>query len=166
MKNGKREKPLICGSSRMGHHFMESIYRIIYFNHSFHGFHWCGNFMMLQNGCNLNWLQPFLILFGVSAERHWLLYRPTGRNDPRKQAVRFRRLYPEEFFWESHFTFHRHSRIAQYGSGRIDPCRKQHGSALPHRCPSCRYRLRPAWPRRPLSPSGRVLAAHRRGGLH
>ena len=24
----------------------------------------CGNFMILQNGCGLNWLQPFLILLG------------------------------------------------------------------------------------------------------
>lgn len=24
----------------------------------------CGNFMILQNGCSLNWLQPFLILLG------------------------------------------------------------------------------------------------------
>ena len=29
--------------------------------------------MILQNGCNLNWLQPFLMLFVASAFRHWLL---------------------------------------------------------------------------------------------
>lgn len=38
------------------------------------------------------------------------------------------------------------------------------GKLLPHCCPSCQYRLHPAWRRRSVPRSGKAAAVHRHGG--